>query len=185
MLDLRLTMAENADDRLVLVTPITQTLLLAALAIGTLVGQFFVAGISWVLLIFFLIFAAGALFHERWEFDRADDRVVRLGGIVPFRRETDLAATEVTTVLLELFTIGRSTRETGEADPDTGRGRREGPFGSKRYCRLALLLDEEASTRLGRSLVTVEAIKARSVDDLHATAARIAEVLGVRLEVRQ
>jgi len=65
------------------------------------------------------------------------------------------------------------------------RDRRDGPSGAKYYCRLALLLDEAASARLGRSMLTVEAIKAQSVDELHAAAARIAEVLQVRLEIRQ
>jgi hypothetical protein len=185
MLDLRLRATENADGRLVLTTPFTQTALLGGLAAATVVGQFFLPGVSWVLVVFTVIFLAGALFHERWEFDVNEGRVCRTGGMIPFRTRTRVAPSEVTAVLLELFTVGRSTRPVPETELESVRVRREGPFGAKHYCRLALLLDEEASKRLGRSMVTVEAIKARGVDELHAAAARVAEVLQVRLEMRQ
>lgn len=185
MLDLRLTVTEDANGRLVLATPIAQTALLAILAAATIGAQFFVPGVSWLLLLLFGLFAAAALFHERWEFDVPAGRVARHGGMVPFRRTTALDPREVEAVLLELFTIGRSMGSTADGDVETERGRREGPFGSKYYCRLALVLDEAASDRLGRSLLTVEAIKAGSVDQLHSAAVRIAEVLRVRLEIRQ
>jgi hypothetical protein len=185
MLDLRLTVTEDADGRLVLATPIAQTAILAVLAAATLVAQFFMPGVSWLLLLLFVVFAAGALFHERWEFDVPAGRVARCGGFVPFRTMTELAPEEVEVVLLELFTVGRSTSPSPDANLEAERGRREGPFGSKHYCRLALVLDEAASGRLGRNVLTVEAIKARGVDQLHAAAARIAEVLGARLEIRQ
>ena len=185
MFDLRLTVTEDADGRLVLTTPVFQTVVLALLAAAMLVAQFFVPGVSWVVLVFLLLFAAGALFHERWEFDVPAGRVARHGGMIPFRTTVELEPQEIDAVLLELFTVGRSTRPTGGVDPDADRGRRDGPFGSKHYCRLALQLNEAASERLGRSLLTVEAVKAGGVGQRHAAAARIAEVLGVRLDMRQ